>query len=168
MQQLTKRRRRGTADRDDTTTRSSELPNTSDILNAVQQGTNDLPFSQHWTLLQPSFLPPMQPTMAPPPTNMSIHWMMQKVPRGFYSSHTSSYYSSTFNAVNPQPPRYICTWVLLSTQIVVDGPSFGFTIHKLFLGYIFKFHVKVKTIYSVFTLLSVLLFLSLNLQNEFA
>ena len=118
MQELNKRRRRETTDRDDTTTRASELPNTSDTPNAVQQGINGLPSSQqaipqHWTLLQPSFLPPMQPTMAPPPTNMNIPWMMQEVPRGLYNSHTSPFYSSAFNAVNPQPPR--CTWILLSS-----------------------------------------------------
>jgi hypothetical protein len=59
MQQLNKKRRRGTADRDDTPARASELPNTSDTPNAVQQGTNGLPSSQqaitqHWSLLQPS------------------------------------------------------------------------------------------------------------------
>ena len=56
MQQLTKRCRCGTTDRDDTTARTSELPNTSDIPNAVQQGTNGLSslqqaIPQHWTLL---------------------------------------------------------------------------------------------------------------------
>ena len=42
MQQLTKMRRRGTVDHDDTTARTNELLNTSDTPNAVQQGTNGL------------------------------------------------------------------------------------------------------------------------------
>ena len=110
MQQLTKRGRRGTTDRDDTTAGASEPPSTSDIPNAVQQGTNGLPFSQQaipqqCPLLQPSFLPPMQPAMAPPPTNMSIPWMMQEIPKGFYNTHTSPFYSSAYNDVTPQPPR---------------------------------------------------------------
>ena len=46
MQQLTKRHRRGTANRDDTITKVSELPNISDTPNAVQQGTNGIFSSQ--------------------------------------------------------------------------------------------------------------------------
>ena len=110
MQQLTKRRYRGTADHDDTIAGANEFPSTSDTPNAVQQGTNGLhslqqAIMQQWTLLQPSFLPPMQPAMTPPPANMSIPLMMQEVPRGFHNTHTSPFYSSAYNDVTPQPPR---------------------------------------------------------------